>query len=380
MESDLTQAVGQGRYDGLFSRLFGQLIRDLDASVASNLPPGWRFTSSTQLSNLDAYLLYLNSMNATVPTTPASAGTLTATNVAGGGLQNVASGSAYYVVHCLQSASGDWFVSLPSAEATRVAITGANNSYTYQISGTVPAGVAYVVIFRGYAGGSSGVHYLDSRTAVIPGNSYPPITISNPDSALRTDWQAPSWAQCLVMPEFAATFGLAYASASGSAGASQNPLVFTSGLQLSPNNVALTPSNGFLGIGNFAQSGIFGTELISGPTFTPGGIAQVNNSATNGQGFAGAGGAANPIQARVTSTLNAAGTTAISYTYFDAAHGWGNPQSATASAATFGGTANGSTAVPTIANGRIVQSVTGVSDVSDASGTYIIEAVAPRSY
>lgn len=374
LKDPITAAVGLGRYDALYNRLFSQDILALDAAVTKNLPSGWSFTSSTQISALDAYLLYLNAMNATVPTTPASAGVLTAATVAGGGLQTVASGSAYYVVHCLVSASGDWFVSLPSAEATRVAISGPNNAYTYQISGTVPANVAYVAIFRGYAGGASGTWYLDSRTAVTAGSSYPAITISQPDSALRTDWTPPSWASCLVVPEFAAAFALAYASAIGSSGASMNPLVFTSGLQLTPNNVALNISSGFLGIGNPPQTGIFGTKLVSGPTFTAGAIATANNAASNTQGFAGAGGAANPIRARVTSVLDAAGGLTFGYTYFDAAHGWGNAQSATTGSATFSGTAVGQTAVPTITNGRIVQSVTATTDTTTTTGTYIIEA------
>lgn len=375
LKDPITRAVGIGRYDSLYNQLFSADILALDAAVSKNLPSGWSFTSSTQLSALDSYLLYLNAMNATAPATPAAAGTLTAATVAGGGLQTVAAGSAYYVVHCLQSASGDWYVSLPSAEATRVAISGPNNAYTYQIGGTVPAGVAYVVVFRGYAGGASGTWYLDSRTAVTAGASYPAITISQPDSALRTDWVPPSWASCLWVPESAAAFALAYASSAGSTGASMNPLAFTSGLQLTPNNVALTPSNGFLGVGlgNPSQSGIFGTDVV-GTGYTAGAIATANNAATNTQGFAGAGGAANPLRARVTSVLDAAGTCAPTYSYYDAAHGWGSVQSATAGAVAFSGTGVGETAVFTITNGRIVIAVTAVANVTTTSGTYVLEA------
>ncbi|HXJ40745.1 MAG TPA: hypothetical protein VNH18_15800, partial [Bryobacteraceae bacterium] len=85
----------------------------------------------------------------------------------------------------------------------------------------------------------------------------------------------------------------------------------------------------------------------------------------------------------VTSVLDASGTVAIPYNYYDAAHGWGNVQSATASAATFSGTAVGETAMPTITSGRIVQTVGNPTEGGGLStGTYIIEAApnVPRSY
>jgi len=385
LKDPLASLAASARYDSLFATYCRSIITAVNSSIQTNLPKdsatgtSWQFTSSTNLSALDSYLLYLNALNSGVPTTPAAAGTLTAATVAGGGLASAASGSAYYVVHCLVGAS-DWMVSLPSAEATRVTLANGNNAYTYQIAGTVPSGVRYVAVFRGLVGGSSGTWYLDTRTAVTAGESYPAITISNPDSALRTDWTPPSWAQCLWVPESAAIFALANATATSGTGAAMNPLVFTSGLQLSPNNVACTPSSGFLGIGNPAQTGILGTDIV-GTGYTAGSLATANNSATNTQGFVGFKGA-NPIQFRVTSVLDAAGTVTATYSYYDAAHGYGSAQSASASAATFTGTAVGSTATPTIADGRIVYAVTAVTNGTTTSGTYIGEGAAgkPRSY
>ena len=377
------QSVASSRYDSIFATYCRSKITQVENAIKTNLPTDsngtrWNFTPSGHLSTLDSYLLYLNGMNATVPTTPAAAGVLTATTVAGGGLTSAA--NCPYVVHCLVSTSGDMFVSLPSAEATRVAISGGNNALSYQIAGNVPTGVGYVAIFRGYNGGSSGTWYLDDRTAVTAGQPYPAIIISRPDSALRADWAVPSWASCLWVPEAAAIFGLAYATALGSTGAAQNPLVFTSGLQLTPNNVALTPSSGFLGLGNPSQTGVFGVDVV-GTGYTAGSIATANSYGSNTQGFAGAGGVANALQAVVTSALNAAGTTAPSIGFYDAAHGWGNLQTTTLGAATFSGTAANQTAIPTLTNGRIVQSVTAVSNGGGlSSGTYEWRAVAPRSY
>lgn len=384
LKDPLATLAGNSRYDSLFATYCRSIITAVNSSIATNLPKdsatgiSWAFTNNTNLSALNSYLLYLNALNATCPTTPAAAGTLTGATVAGGGLQTVAAGSAYYVVHCLVSATGDWYVSLPSAEATRVALTGSQNAYTYQIAGTVPSGIAYVAVFRGLVGGASGTEYLDTRTAVAAGSAYPAITISNPDSSLRMDWTPPSWAQCLWVPESAAIFALANATAISGSGASQNPLPFTSGLQLSPNNVVLTPTSGFLGIGNPPSTGIFGIRIV-GTGYTAGSIATANNNLTDTTGFLGAGGAANILQARATATLNAASTCTPTYNYYDAAHGYGSVQSATASAATFGGTAVGSLAPVTIANGRIVIAVT--SDTTGlASGTYQYEGTAPRSY
>lgn len=385
LKDPFAQLAAGARYDSFFATYCRSIITQTENAIKTNLPRDasgavWNFAPSGHLSTLDSYLLYLNALNATCPTTPAAAGTLTATTVAGGGLSSAA--NCPYVVHCLVSTAGDFYVSLPSPEATRVPISGANNALSYQIPGAIPANVQYVIVFRGYVGGASGTWYLDSRTSVTPGaGSYPAIIISNPDNALRADWTPPSWAQCLWVHESAAIFALAYATAIGSTGAAQNPLIFSNGLQLTPNNVAGTPSSGFQGIGNPAQTGIMGIDVV-GTGYTAGAIAGANNSATNTQGFVGFAGS-NPIQLRATASLNAAGTSAVTYNFYDAAHGYGSIQSATASAATFSGTAAGETAVPTIANGRIVFAVTAVSNGGGlSSGTYLAEGAAgkPRSY
>lgn len=374
----LASLVSNSRYDAFFASRCRSLVTAIESQIQSNLPSGWTFTGSAQTHALDSHLLRLNAMNADVPTTPASAGTLTAATTAGGGIATCASGSGPRVVHTLVGANL-WNESLPSAQATQVALAGSQNSYTYQVSGTVPTGATYMRIYRGYVGGGSSIYFYDQQVAVTPGGSYPAVTITQPDNALRLDWTPPSWASCLMVPEAAAVFALAFASAAGSTGAAVNPLVFSSGGQLSANNVVLTPSSGFVGIGNPAQTAIFGTKVV-GTGYTQGAIASANLYSTNTQGFVGAGGAANIIQARVTSALNAAGTLTITYSYYDASHGYGSAQSTTSASATFSGTAVGSTAVITIANGRIVTAITATTDTTTTSGTYILEAVAPRSY
>jgi hypothetical protein len=377
LKDPLAAWQGRSRYDSITAAL-RDAITVIESQISGNLPSGWIFTGATQTHSLDSYLLRANAANANVPTTPASAGTLTATTNAAGSIATCSSGNGPRVVHTLVGASG-YNESLPSALATQVALSGSQNAYTYQIASTVPAGVTFVRVYRGYVAGGANIYYYDQQVAVTPGSSYPAITIAQPDSQLRTDWVPPSWLSCLMSPESAAVFALAFASASQQSGAAVNPLVFSSGGQLSPDNVFLTPSNGFLGLGNQSQSGVFGVDVV-GTGYTAGTIATANSYLQNIQGFAGAGGVANCLQARVTSVLDAAGTVAPTVTFFDAAHGYGNVQTATLAAATFSGTAVGQAAVFTVTNGRLIRTVTGVANVTTTSGQYLLEAIAARSY
>jgi len=374
--------VANSRYDSIFATRCKFIMTELESWITGNLPSGLVYTSSTQKHPLDAYLLRLNAVSSSTPTTPASAGVLLGTTVTGGGLPTATAGNATYVRHTLISSSGDWYESLPSPEATRVALVGSQNSFSYTIAGNVPTGVSKMCIYRGYFAGASGTEYLDQIvTGLVPGSAYPVVTIKNPDYALNTFWLPPSWLQCPQSPETAAIFGLAFAVANTTPGQSIQPLVFSSAGMLTPQGIFLTPSNGFLGIGNQPQSGIFGTQDTS-TTYVAGAINTTNNYSTNSQAFAGAYGA-NCVRARASSVLGAAGTTAITYSYYDQSHGFGNGQTATSAAATFSGTAVGSTATYTITAGRLVYAVTANSLGGGlSSGNLLIEAAPnlPRSY
>jgi hypothetical protein len=178
---------------------------------------------------------------------------------------------------------------------------------------------------------------------------------------------------CPILPESALALALAYSYAAS--GASWLPLQLSAWGMLSPWNVILGPSNGVLGLGNTEQSGQFGVRVI-GTGYTQGGYATSNNSAGNAQGFAGAMG----LRARITVATNALATLTPTYTYFDAAHGWGHPQTGVASAQAFTATSVGSFIDFDIPAGRIVQSVTSDTVSGAASGQYIYEAPPARTY
>lgn len=360
------------RWDTVWSQLGQQWVGALDSNIIAYLPSGWTMTSATSPHPTNNWISRLNGAHTGVPTTPASAGVLTA--AAGGGIATCSAGNGPRVVHTLVGANM-WDESLPSAEATQAALAGANNSYTYQIASTVPVGTTYVRIYRGYVAGLTSIYYLDSQTAVTAGAAYPAIVVTQPDSALRQDIVPPSWLSCLLKPQAASIIALAYA-VSGPGGVQPGvPLSLQAANMVSESNVALGPSNGFLGLANNAipSTGVFGTRIV-GTSYTQGAIKTANDATSGIQGFAGS----TKLQARVTSALNAAGTSAPTYSYYDAAHGWGSAQSATASAATFTGTAVGSTATYTITAGRLVTAVTAETPAGIASGTYLIESPALR--
>ncbi len=105
----ISNKLGSSKYDINFQRTDMALVSLLNSNVSGNTPSGWSFSG---LQPLDAYLTYLNGNSASTPATPASAGTLVGTNVSGGGLTTVASGSAPRVVHCLVG-STNYYVSQP---------------------------------------------------------------------------------------------------------------------------------------------------------------------------------------------------------------------------------------------------------------------------
>jgi hypothetical protein len=366
--------VNSLRYDALFAAKCRAMITTLDGLILSNLPVGWKFvTPGGPTHALDAHLTRING-GCNAPTTPSAAGTLTATNSAAGALPTTSSGNAPRVVHTLVGAS-DVNESLPSAEATQVAIAAPNNAYSYQISGTVPSGVTKVRLYRSRFGDpSGGPYYWDQDVAVVAGASYPAILIQQPDTQLRTDWNPPQWLSALITPEGAMLFALAYATAAQQPGSAPLPLQLNATGMLSPTNVALSPSNAFLGLGNPPQSAQFGARTL-GSAYAAYGFQTSNNAAANVQGFAGGMG----LQARVTTSLNGTLTLTPTYTYYDAAHGWGNAQTDTATGVAFGSTAVGMLAVFSIPAGRIVRSVTGDSTSGTAtSGAYIYEAPSVR--
>jgi hypothetical protein len=364
------------RYDALFAAKCRAMVTTLDGLILNNLPAGWKFIAPGGLTHaLDANLTRINgSYNA--PATPTAAGTLTAINSAAGALPLTTAGSAPRVAHTLVGAY-DYSESLPSPEATQVAIAAPSNAYSYQIAGSVPAGVKKVRLYRGaFAGASGGPYFWDQDVAVTAGSAYPALLVQQADAQLRLDWNPPAWLSALMTPEAALIIALAYATASVQPGAMGSPLQLQANGMLAPTNVALSPSNAFLGLGNPAQSGQFGARTL-GSAYTPYGFQTANNAAANVQGFAGGVG----LQARVTTLLNGTLTVTPTYTYYDAAHGWGSPQTDVATGVGFGATAAGSLAVFSIPAGRIVQSVTGDSTSGTAtSGAYLYEAPYVRTY
>lgn len=356
------------RWDSLIARLFRTLVSAADAQILQNVPSGWTFTSSTYPHLLNNQLLRSNAAHTGVPGTPATAGTLTSTNVAGGALPVVVSGSAPRVVHTLVG-TNKWDESLPCPEATQVAIAGNNNSYTYQVAGTVPVGVTALNLYRGLVGGVAGTYYLDQTIVVTPGSAYPAVIISKPDSTLRQDWLPPAWLSCLIKPETSAIIGLAYSTQGFQVTSGPN---FTAANMVTPQNTALNPGSLFQGRGNPSGSQIFGTTVI-GTGFTPGSFPTVNNATNGVQGFAGT----TKLQCRVTSVMNANAGVSLTYSYYDAAHGFGTAQTATITG-TFGAATVGTVLTLSVPAGRLVYAVTADSPSIAASGTYVIEAQSIR--
>jgi hypothetical protein len=343
-------------------------LRFLDQWIQQNVPSGWLWQSDTGQRALDLWLYRMNGAYNGTQVAPVAAPVLTA---AGGGALKAQSNAANApgVVYTYVG-TYDWQESLPSAEATRVALTGANNAYNVSIS-AFPAGVRKVRFYRtwdgtGYAGGTPGAgpYFWDSDWTASTG-----IVLKSHDAALNTGWTPPSWLSCMMGPEQAIVFALAYlASISGS----DPSLGAYSGLSLmAPENVSLCPASRKLGIGNQDTSGIFRswTDTVQ----TAGSIPTANVAASGIQGFAGA---ANGIQARVTSALDQNTNLTVTYTYTDAANT--TPQTATSGSVALTKEL-GSTVSFAVTAGRLVKSVTAITVASATTGTLIIEAIDPRS-
>jgi hypothetical protein len=362
------------RWDTLFQQIGGYAVKALDAQVLASVPAGWTLSGAGSLHLLNNWLLRINAAHAGVPATPAAAGTLTATTSSAGAMPVTSAGNAPRIVHTL-GGTNEWDESQPSPEATQVALTGTQNGYSYQIAGVVPAGVTWVKTYRGYLAGTAGIYYYDQKVTVTPGSAYPPILLTQSDSALLTLWTPPAWLSCLLRPEAAAIIALSYAPTGQTGIPAGQPLPVTAANMANPANVLLGPANGFLGIGNNTtpQGAQFGTHVV-GSAFVPGAIGTANNAPTGLQGFAGALG----LRARVTSPLDVAGTLTASYSYYDASHGFGNVQTATSAAVAFSGTAVGSLAVPVIPAGRLVISMSGDGAAGQSSGAWLWEAAPIR--
>lgn len=365
-------AIQQLRADALFQRLARSPIASLDNQVLTSLPAGWALSSPSSVHYINNWLLRVNAAHTGVPATPAAAGVLTATSTAGGAMPLTSAGSAPRVLHTLIGAN-EWDESQPSPEATQVAITGSQNGYTYQIAGLVPAGVTYVKVYRSFFNAAGAPYGYDQKVAVTPESAYPPIYLTQRDFSLQTQWNPPVWLSCMQRPEAAVISALAYALAGLSGIRAGQPLTLLAPNMMSPANVLLGPSNAFLGLGNTVQGGQFGARTI-GSAYVAGAISTANNAPTGVQGFAGAIG----LQARVTSAIDAAGTIQATYTYYDAAHGYGNAQTATTSAVAFSGTAPGSLAVPVVPAGRLVVGIPSDNPAGQTSGAYIWEAAPIR--
>jgi hypothetical protein len=388
--SAINSAVRQAGYDVFFQGL-KSLITALNTNVQNNLPAGWVFGGNGNSGQaFDFALQRMNGISANAPATP-TAGTLAAVNQPGGAMPSFTSGNAPYLCHSLVR-QYDYMESLPSADATRVAISAAYNGYSYTISGTVPAGVYKVRIYRSFVSGADHIYYWAMDVAVTPGGAYPVIYVLAPDRLLRTDVRPPSWMSCLMASEFAAIFALAFATAQKStsqAGVVSAP-IFSSVGMLSPINVALPSANlgtgiaanGFMGIGNSLASVVLDTATITAAntaTHVQGSIQTANAPGSNIQGYAGAAG----LQVRVVNALTGGTLTSvtISYSYLAAATGQ-TVESGTLTSGACTGTAEGSTCAFTLPAGELVLAahVTGVA-CSATGGEVIIEGLSTgRSY
>ena len=357
------------------------IATELDALVKANIPTGWKFTAtSTQFHAFDNWLTYLNATDPTTPATP-STPTVTGTYNANGALAPVLVGSAPTFQFC-HVTSVDQVTSLPCAATTAVALTAAQNAYTFTPAGTVPTGVAKIRVFRTYYGGST--YYWDQDVACTPGAAYPTIVCVNPDASLNRFIQPPSFLSAMMSAEFAAIFALAYAKSAVSTNrqaTTGKPQLVTGNL-LSPLNVAAPPGTGFIGLGNPAGSTAFDTVTITASNTTTdilnpaGSLPSANRATANVQGYGGSLG----LQCRVTSALSTAGTPTVQYWYLDATHGQ-TQQTATVAFSAFTGTGVGQLATYSVPTGRLVQKAQ-ISSIAGgmSSGAFVIEPTQPRPY
>jgi len=363
------------RYDSLFAANVRGIMTALDNWVFQNLPNGWSFAQTGGTRALDLWQQRYNANGASVPATPGYTPTLTATT--GGALPAVASGNGPRLKVAYVSTGGDWIESQPSQNSAQTALTGNNNAYTVgSLPGSVPTGVGKLRLYRQLYnnGGSSDPYYWAGDVAVTAGSAFPTVTLKQADQALRLDVTPASWLSCLLLPEEAALYALAFASPPQQQGALSTFLSFLASSFASVTNVALNPVSGFLGINNPASTGQLG-QWSSG-TFTAGVIQTANDPLNVIQGFAGA---ANSVQARVTATLSANATvSSIGYTYVNAANP-STPQSGTIAGPLTLNSVIGDTVDLAVPAGNLVTAITGVTVGTATTGTIIFEADALRS-
>lgn len=365
--------VQNARYETVFKG-DKSLISVLDNIIAASLPGSW---SLNGILPLNGWLTRINGNSGIV--TPTAVLTLTAATTSGGALATATSGNAPRVIYTLVG-SNDMYESLVSAEATQVALVGGQNSYTGVFGSYVlPAGITKVRIYRGLPGIATGTWYWDQDIAVVAGtnlNTYP-IIIQRPDAFLATTIVPPSWMCCPQTPEFAYEYGLATATVSPVRGNDTAPFQMTSTGMMSAGNVALGPSNGWIGRGNAVSSAQFGTQDLTG-AYVPGAIQTSNVPANNSQGFCGS---LNGLQLRATTQLNGTAHFTISYQYTDATHPTLQTQSGVTSVSDFVGGLAQETVLFTVAAGRIVQTatITGKTGTS-TTGVVCLESQAVRVY
>ena len=365
--------VQAARYESYFKSSDFSLIQDLQNIITGALP-GWSL--STYLP-LNGWLRRINGNTGIV--TPAAPLVLTAAATGGGALSTAIAGNAPRVVFTYVGAT-DMDESLPSTESAQVAIAGGNNSYTCAaIAGNVPAGVTKMRVYRGLPGIATGTWYWDQDVAVVAGTAHPStIVIQRPDAFLATTIQPPSWNSCLMTPEFAYLYALATSTTSPVKGSDTAPYQLTSQGMLSPTNVALGPSNQWVGIGNTAASARFGTRDLTG-AYVIGTPQLTNVPANNSQGFRGG---ANGIQVRATTMLNGTYHPTISYTYLSAS----NPitpatQTGVVVASDFAGGITDETKTFAVTAGRLVLTVTETASTGSATtGVVAYESVPIRTY
>ena len=304
---------------------------------------------------------------------------------ANGALSAVSSGNAPDIV-VTAVGTNDYDESIPIAVIQAPALSGANDAYSLTLAGTVPTPAPKKLrVYRtAYAGHGGGVYGRDQDVTVTVAaagawSSQAAIILVQPDTQIRFDFAPPSFCCALVTPECAYEFAAAYAkvpASNATAYYNGNPPTLSSIGMLNPANVALNPSNAFLGLANPANSAQFGSTII-GTGFTASTIQGANNSATGLQGYIGGLASTNKIQARATTTLNGARTPTISMTYYDALHPGSNAVTVTSIAADsgFAGSIAGETITFSVTPGRLITAISETSSSGGATvGTYVYES------
>lgn len=371
---DLKNIYLNSRYDVYSSGQFRNRINALDQAISTNLPKvltsgaysSWNLTS-TGLHPFDSWLHRINGNDTNAPAKPTGTPVLTATT--GGAIQsNIAGGVAPRFVYTFVGAN-DWWESLPSTVATQVALNPTQNAYTVTgIQNPIPTGVTKIRLYRGLVSGGAGVYYWVTDIPCAAGLAPPSITLIQPDISLRQDVVPPSYASCLMLPEFATLFSICYGNLSSSSADVTSGFQFSSNSFLGHTVVAAGRVDQILGYNNTQSSGTFATWASTTKTF--GALLQSNDYTQGLQGYVGA---ANSVQARVTSVLDAnAVLTSIGYHYLDSTHQ--TPTTGTITGPLTLNLALGSTVDLAIPGGQIVTSIDSFTSTISTTGTYLFEA------